>query len=50
VRLLFHAVLIVGFFVGGDILLNHGEGTRAMNTKILHVSKDFQRQINRLVD
>ena len=49
-RLLFHAVLILGFFVGGDILLNHGQGTRAMNTEILHFSKSFQRQINRLVD
>jgi hypothetical protein len=50
VRLLFHAVLILGFFVGGDILLNHGQGTRAINTEILHFSKNFQRQINRLVD
>ena len=49
-RLLFHAVLSLGFFVGGDILLNHGQGTRAFNTEILHISKDIQRQINRLVD
>ena len=49
-RLLFHAVLIFGFFVGGDILLNHGQGTRAMNTEILQFSKNFQLQINRLID
>ena len=49
-RLLFHAVLMFGFFVGADILLNHGEGTRAMNTQALHISKDVQHQINRLID
>ncbi len=49
-RLLFHAVLITGFFVGGDMMLNHGQWTRAFNTKVLYVSKSFQRELNQIVD
>ena len=49
-RLLFHAVLIFGFFIGGDLMLNHGQWTRALNTHALQISKTFQREVSRLVD
>ena len=49
-RLLFHAVLIVGFFVGGDLLLNRGQATHAFNIQALKISKEFQREVSRLID
>ncbi len=49
-RLLFHAVLIFGFFIGGDLMLNQGRWTRDLNTEVLQISKTFKRQVNRLVD
>ena len=50
VKLLIHAAVITAFFIGSDIVLNHGTVTRALNAKVLHVSKEFQREVTSLVD
>ena len=49
-KLLIHAAVIAAFFVGSDLALNHGAATRALNAKILQISKQFQREVARLVD
>ena len=49
-KLLIHAAVITAFFIGSDMVLNHGAVTRAFNAKILHISKEFQREVTRLVD
>ena len=49
-KLLIHAAVITAFFIGSDFVLNHGTVTRAINVKILHVSKEIHREVTRLVD